>query len=114
MIILSVELSLLDTSFNYSLIFLAGNKIKTSFPKKVFSTSTVTEGRHYGVSYLDGLVLVDGVVIALIARAAPVLEALNLLDQTGNAHSALTCFILIRTILKIFYYHLGYIADIRD
>ena len=96
MIILSVELSLLDTSFNYSLIFLAGNK--NSFPKKVFSTSTVTEGRHYSVSYLAGLVLVDSVVIALIARAAPVLEALNLLDQTGNAHSALACFILIRTI----------------
>ena len=64
---------------------------------------------HYGVSYLARLVLVDGVVIALIARAASVLEALDLLDQTGNAHSALACFILVRTILIIPQYHLGYI-----
>ena len=86
-------------------MFVAGNK-------KVFSTLPVTihplHG-HYGDSYLAGLVLVDGVVIALIARAASVLEALNLLDQTGNAHSALACFILVRTIIIIPQYHLGYI-----
>ncbi len=44
--------------------------------------------------YLAGLVLVDGVVVALVAGAAPVLQTLDLLNQTRHAHPTLTRLIL--------------------